>query len=250
MNPIIPDWPDLPDNVAAMTTTRWGGVSRIPYDDGTGAGGLNLGVHVGDSELDVLQNRARLRDLLPAEPAWLSQVHGVTVVNAADAKNTPEADASIATKPGMVCAIQTADCLPVLFCDVQGKVVGASHAGWRGLLHGVLENTVAHMRAAGAGEIVAWLGPAIGPQRFEVGAEVMQAFVERDSKALAAFHPLHDQPGKYLADIYQLARQSLSKVDVTRIRGGEFCTVTEHKQFYSYRRDKVTGRMASLIWLK
>jgi YfiH family protein len=250
MNFIFPDWAGAPANIGALATMRTGGVSHAPYDDGAGGGGLNLGAHVGDRLQDVAQNRALLRALLPAEPAWLSQVHGTNVVDAASVQATPEADASIATQAGVVCVIQTADCLPVLLCDTAGQVVGAAHAGWRGLANGVLENTVARMRDAGAGEILAWLGPAIGPQRFEVGEDVVAAFVERDAKASAAFRSLAGVPGKYLADIYLLARHRLAQIGVQKSYGGGFCSMTDHRRFYSYRRDKVTGRMASLIWIK
>ena len=250
MDLIIPDWSGIPANIGALTTTRRGGVSQAPYDDGTGAGGLNVGTHVGDDVHAVTQNRQLLNKMLPSQPVWLNQVHGVTVVDAASVTGVPEADASMSTVPGVVCAIQTADCLPVLFCDAAGKVVGAAHAGWRGLLHGVLGNTVERMRMAGAGEIIAWLGPAIGPQSFEVGEEVMHAYTERDRDAHASFTPVSDRPGKYWADIYQLARQALVKAGINKIYGGGFCTVTDRDTFYSYRRDKVTGRMASLIWIK
>jgi YfiH family protein len=250
MDFIVPDWVGAPANVGALSTLRQGGVSRAPYDDGAGGGGMNLGTHVGDTPEHVLQNRALLRAMLPAEPAWLSQVHGTTLLDAATARDVPEADACIATQPGVVCAIQTADCLPVLFCDTQGRVVGAAHAGWRGLAAGVLENTLAGMRNAGAGEILAWMGPAIGPECFEVGQDVLTAFAERDGDAPAAFRPIAGQPGKYLADIYGLARTILRKAGVARIHGGGLCTVTDRSRFYSYRRDKTTGRMASLIWLK
>jgi YfiH family protein len=250
MDLIIPDWEGMPANIGALSTTRRGGFSLAPYDDGAGAGGLNLGLHVQDDRQAVIQNRQLLNTILPAEPAWLTQVHGVTVVDAGSAVNAPEADASIATAPGIVCAIQTADCLPVLFCDVAGKVVGAAHAGWRGLLHGVLQNTLTQMRNAGAGEIIAWLGPAIGSQCFEVGAEVMQAFTGQDQDTQPAFKAVENSPGKYLADIYQLARYALSRSGVSKIYGGGFCTMTDCNTFYSYRRDKMTGRMASLIWIK
>jgi polyphenol oxidase len=247
---IVPDWTDAPVNVGALSTTRRGGTSLAPYDDGAGGGGLNLGSHVGDDLEAVRQNRASLRSLVPKEPAWLTQVHGARVLDAAVTANAPEADASIATRSGVVCVIQTADCLPVLFCDVNGRVVGAAHAGWRGLAGGVLQHTIARMRDAGAGEIMAWLGPAIGPQRFEVGQEVYDTFVGRDPAMATAFAPLGNQTGKYLADIYALARMALRNEGVDRIFGGDFCTVIEKGLFYSYRRDKVTGRMASLIWLK
>jgi polyphenol oxidase len=233
-----------------MTTLRRGGVSRAPYDDGSGAGGLNLGTHVGDLPQHVEQNRLLVQALLPARPAWLSQIHGTAVVDAAGATDTPKADASVATRRDLVCAIQTADCLPVLFCDAAGRVVGAAHAGWRGLAGGVLQNTITAMRNAGADEILAWLGPAIGPQRFEVGEDVLNAFAAVDVKTGAAFEPVAGRPGKYLADIYRLARVMLAKVDVQRVYGGGLCTMTDDRRFYSYRRDKVTGRMASLIWIK
>ncbi|HJV82627.1 peptidoglycan editing factor PgeF [Noviherbaspirillum sp.] len=249
MDFITPDWINVPDNVGAISTTRTGGFSLAPYDDGTGGGGLNLGTHVGDDPDAVAKNRVLLRTLLPTEPAWLSQVHGTVVLDAADAADAPNADASIATRAGIVCVIQTADCLPVLFCDVQGRVVGAAHAGWRGLASGVLENTVSRMRDAGAGDILAWMGPAIGPRSFEVGQDVFDAFVERDASMASAFRALPDQR-KYLADIYSLARTRLASAGVGQVYGGGLCTVTDARRFYSYRRDKVTGRMASLIWLK
>lgn len=250
MDLIFPDWADAPVNVGTLSTTRRGGASLAPYDDGAGGGGLNLGSHVGDDPKAVRQNRASLRSLVPAEPVWLTQVHGAGVIDATVAANAPEADASIATRPGAVCVIQTADCLPVLFCDMNGQVVGAAHAGWRGLAGGVLQHTVTRMRDAGAGEIMAWLGPAIGPQCFEVGQEVYDTFVSLDPAMATAFAPLDNQAAKYLADIYALARKVLCNEGVDRIFGGDFCTVTEKDLFYSYRRDKVTGRMASLIWLK
>ena len=250
MDFLIPDWTNAPSNVGALSTLRCGGVSVAPYDDGTGGGGLNLGTHVGDEPAHVRHNRALLHTFLPAEPAWLTQVHGVNVLDAASVCNAPQADASFTTQFGVVCAILTADCLPVLFCDTVGTVVGAAHAGWRGLAAGVLENTVAQMRAAGARELIAWLGPAIGPQRFEVGQDVFDAFIARDVKMSSAFQSIEGTPGKYLVDIYQLARATLHSVGIVHIAGGGLCTVSDASRFYSYRRDKVTGRMASLIWLK
>lgn len=245
---LTPHWPDAPANIGALTTLRGGGVSAAPYDDGQGGGGLNLGVHVGDDPACVQRNRALLQGVLPGRPAWLNQVHGVAVADAAQVQAglVPEADASFAAAPGAVCAIMTADCLPVLFCSADGGVVAAAHAGWRGLANGVLEGTLQAMRAAGAGEILAWLGPAIGPQRFEVGADVLAAF--QPVAPAAAFVPLAGQPGKYLADIYALARAVLRRHGVDSIAGGEHCTVSEPARFYSYRRDGVTGRQASLIW--
>lgn len=250
MDCIIPDWINAPANVGALSTTRKGGFSRAPYDDGAGGDGLNLGMHVGDDPDAVTRNRALLRATLPGEPRWLSQVHGALVLDAVDVENAPQADASIATQAGVVCAIQTADCLPVLFCDAQGSVVGAAHAGWRGLASGVLENTVSRMRDAGAADIFAWMGPAIGPRCFEVGQDVFATFVERDEKLGSAFKSIADRSQKYFADIYSLARATLINVGVEQIYGGGLCTVTDARRFYSYRRDKVTGRMASLIWLK
>ncbi|HJW56091.1 MAG TPA: peptidoglycan editing factor PgeF [Burkholderiaceae bacterium] len=250
MDVIVPNWPGMPPNVGALSTTRRGGISTAPWDDGTGGGGLNLGAHVGDRIDHVLHNRALLRSMLPSEPAWLSQIHGTHVVDAAGVDLAPEADASIAVKRGAVCAILTADCLPVLLCDTKGIVVGAAHAGWRGLAHGILEQTVAAMRQAGAESISAWLGPAIGPERFEVGAEVRDTFLGHDRAACVAFRPVAGLPDKYLADIYALARARLAAVGVRQCFGGEFCTVSDPASFYSYRRDRITGRMASLIWLK
>jgi YfiH family protein len=233
--------------VHALSTSRRGGSSAAPYDDGAGGPGLNLGAHVGDDPASVAANRARLRASLPTEPAWLAQVHGADVVDAAQLAGTPEADASFSTRPGVVCAVLTADCLPVLLADRAGRVVGASHAGWRGLAGGVLQATVERMRAAGAQDMQAWLGPAIGPRRFEVGPEVRAAFVAVNPGAEKAFRPRADN--KYLADIYLLARLVLQGCGVTAVSGGERCTVSEADCFYSYRRDGVTGRMASLIWL-
>ncbi len=255
---LLPDWPDAPAGVGAAATTRRGGVSLAPYDDGQGGGGLNLGPHVADDPAAVARNRALLAAQLPAAPAWISQVHGVVVVDAALVAPgaAPEADASIASVPGVVCAVMTADCLPVLLADVDGKVVGAAHAGWRGLAAGVLGATVAAMRAAGAGEITAWLGPAIGPRQFEVGAEVRAAFVAgaRDAAEAVvlarAFSPYAGREGKFLADMAALARCFLARDGVVRVSGGDACTVTGKARFYSYRRDGVTGRQASLIWIK
>ena len=255
IHPAMPDqWPDLPDAFGALATTRRGGVSAGAYDDGQGGGGLNLGLHTGDDRETVQANRARLQAFLPGRPAWIAQVHGADVVDAATVQPggpVCTGDASISTVPGTVCAILTADCLPVLFADLGGKVSGAAHAGWRGLAGGVLEQTVAAMRAAGAGEITAWLGPAIGPGAFEVGPDVKAAFeAALPGQVDDAFRVHTDRPGKYLADIYLLARRTLARAGVTRVHGGGRCTATETDWFYSYRRDGVTGRQASLIWLK
>lgn len=241
-------WPDLPAGVRVLSTRRGGGGSVAPFDDGAG-GGFNLGLHVGDDPLHVAANRRQLRSLLPAEPSWLTQVHGISVVDAAVVPNGAVADASVADQAGVVCAILSADCLPVLFCDAGGAVVGAAHAGWRGLAGGVLQATVTAMRATGAGDILAWLGPAIGPRHFEVGAEVCQCFVERDPDAMIAFMPIAERPGKYRADLYRLARMALAQVGIDRVAGGDQCTYTQRDDFFSFRRDGQTGRMASLIWI-
>lgn len=252
---VIPDWPALPASIGALATTRAGGVSTGPYNDGRGGGGLNLGLHVGDDPAAVAENRARLQVLLPGRPAWISQVHGNGVVDAATVgpdQPIRVGDASIASGSGVVCAILTADCLPVLFADLGGQVVGAAHAGWRGLAGGVLRETVRAMRAAGAGEITAWMGPAIGPLAFEVGQDVFDSFAAALPGVDIGFafrrHP--DHASKYLADMFALARLMLERDGVSSIAGGIHCTATERDRFYSYRRDGVTGRQASLIWLK
>ena len=266
---LVPDWPGAPANIGFVCTTRRGGVSPDPYGPGpqaiaTAGGGLNLGVHVGDDPSNVAFNRAILRGRLPTEPAWLSQVHGTVVVRAdrLGRGEVPEADASIAAMPGAVCAIQTADCLPVLLANRAGTVVGAAHAGWRSLAGGILESTVDAMRAEvgsseEGGEISAWLGPAIGPQEFEVGEDVLAACLSgADGAAVdeaavrSAFVARPGISGKYLADIYALARLALKRVGVNDVSGGDLCTVSDASRFYSYRRDKVTGRQASLIWIK
>ncbi|MDR2188300.1 MAG: peptidoglycan editing factor PgeF [Azonexus sp.] len=234
-----PQWP-APPRVAAWQTLRGGGCSPVPWAS------FNLGDHVGDAPERVAANRARLRALLPAEPRWLRQVHGIAVVNAATVKDAPEADAAFSRQPGVVCAVMTADCLPVLFCDRAASVVAVAHAGWRGLAAGVLEATVAAMNSP-PDQLLAWLGPAIGPRRFEVGGEVRAVFTGHDPAAAAAFQP--QGSGKWLADLYLLARQRLAALGVKAISGGEHCTVSEPERFFSYRRDGLTGRMATLIWL-
>ena len=238
---ILPDWP-APANVRAMVTTRVGGVSHAPYDS------FNLAIHVGDDPAAVRENRARLRTalVLPAEPLWLKQVHGVAVVDAARAGIEPEADGAFAAQPGTVCAVLTADCLPVLLCNRAGTKVAALHAGWRGLAGGVIDAGVQAIGVAGD-ELLAWLGPAIGPASFEVGPEVRAAFVQHDTQAAQAFRAVRD--GKYLADIYSLARLRLQRLGVAAVYGGELCTVTDGAHFFSYRRDGATGRMAALVWL-
>ncbi|HHN8305390.1 polyphenol oxidase [Morganella morganii] len=238
---ITPQWP-LPTGVRACSSLRTGGVSQPPFDS------LNLGLHTGDSPEDVARNRAILAEAagFPDTPLWLNQVHGTDVAILDD--NTPrgpQADAVYTRTPGKVCAIMTADCLPVLFCSRDGREVAGAHAGWRSLCGGVLENTVSCFTAAPS-DIIAWLGPAIGPQKFEVGAEVREAFMAHAAEAASAFIPHGD---KYLADIYQLARQRLAAAGVTAVSGGTECTVTDSARFFSYRRDARTGRMASFIWI-
>ena len=238
---ITPDWP-APTNVRAAVTTRTGGVSHAPYDN------FNLAAHVCDDPAAVRENRARLRTALalPSEPLWLKQVHGIVVVDAAQGGVEPEADGAFTAQPGAVCAVLTADCLPLLLCNRAGTKVAALHAGWRGLAGGVIEAGVQALGAPGS-ELLAWFGPAIGPQAFEVGAEVRAAFVQQDAQAAQAFRAASE--GKYLADIYLLARQRLQRLGVAAMYGGGFCTVTEGTRFFSYRRDGATGRMAALIWL-
>ena len=252
---IVPDWP-APARVRAVSTTRHGGVSTGPYGVADGsAGGLNLGTHVGDDAIAVATNRARLASHLPAMPRWLEQVHGCGVATAdEEGDDVPRADASVSTAPGHVCAIMTADCLPVLLCNTAGTVVGAAHAGWRGLCDGVIEATLARMaaRSGGQAQWLAWLGPAIGPAAFEVGAEVREAFLqqalpEERASVEAAF--VAGAPGKYLADLYALARIRLARAGCTQVFGGDACTVSDPDRFYSYRRDRTTGRMATLVWL-
>ncbi len=235
---ILPDWP-APAGVRALVTTRAGGVSEAPF------GPFNPAAHVGDDPEAVKVNRARLRALLPAEPVWLDQVHGVAVLEAGRDPGC-RADASMTREAGVVCAVLTADCLPVLFCDREGSVVAAAHAGWRGLAAGVLTCTVERMGCASS-EILAWLGPAIGPDAFEVGPEVRDAFVGRLDGAGAAFRPGEDD--RLHADIYRLARLELAQAGVHAVYGGGFCTVRQRGLFHSYRRDGRTGRIASVIWM-
>lgn len=234
---IVPDWP-VPPNVKALQTTRSGGFSAAPYDS------LNLGDHVGDDPLAVERNRQLLGELLPSEPIWLEQVHEVDVIQAEYAGCRPAADACIARSKNAVCVVMTADCLPVLLCDETGSVVGAAHAGWRGLASGVIEATVEAMGVPGE-RLLAWLGPAIGPQAFEVGDDVRQAFLSHDPTSARAFITRGD---KFLADIYSLARRRLAALGVERIHGGGYCTFNDRQRFFSYRRDGQTGRMATLIW--
>lgn len=251
-NLIIPDWP-APAGVHALVTTRQGGVSTGPWAS------FNLASHVGDDATAVAANRALLRQSLPADPPWLTQVHGALCVDAAQVQSGIEADASFTRQRGVVCAVLTADCLPVLLCDDQASVVAAVHAGWRGLADGVIEASVAAMQTPGE-QLMAWLGPAIGPTAFEVGADVRDAFLAHDMQAAQAFTSI--AADKWLCDIYLLARQRLQALNIRRtprvlpagrVTSAEFpgyCTVRDIDRFYSFRRDGVTGRMASCIWLE
>ena len=245
---ISPVWP-APANVKALQTTRNGGVSQAPYAN------LNLGVHVGDDVLVVAKNRQRLSSYIPSEPVWLNQVHGIEVIDAAKSTCLQNADASFTTQNNVVCVTMTADCLPVLLCDKAGTVVAAVHAGWRGLCDGAIEAAVNKMRV-NTGEILAWLGPAIGPNAFEVGDDVRQQFMAQDSQAALAFKPHIETQlnGRWLCDMYLIAQQRLNKLGVTLIYGAgineNYCTYTDEARFFSFRRDNITGRMASMIWLE
>lgn len=263
---VWPQWKVSP-RVRAFVTTRAGGVSDAPYDGGApGAGGLNLGFSSGDAPEAVKENRRRALALTGSRnAAWLEQVHGAQIEHAhavierlAHGERT-RADASVTDRAGVVCVVMTADCLPVLFCDDDGRAVGAAHAGWRGLAGGIVEKTgerVATLAGVPASKLNAFLGPAIGPDAFEVGEDVLDAFIAaapaaRRDATKAAFRHVGGAPAKYFADIYALARLRLADlgVDAARIHGGTHCTVTERARFYSYRRDRVTGRMAAMIWL-
>jgi hypothetical protein len=235
---LTPDWP-APIWVKACITTRSGGISAAPFDS------FNLGEHVEDDPVAVTKNRQRLISQLGCKPAWLRQVHGVAVVPA-EPGDVLEADASWTATPGVACSVMTADCLPALFCDRAGSRVAAAHAGWRGLAGGVLEATL-DAQAVAPEDVLAWLGPAIGPHAFEVGAEVREAFMAVHPQAAEAF-VASVNPGRYMADIYQLARIRLAARGVTAVYGGGFCTYSDPR-FYSYRRTAQTGRFASLIWL-
>jgi YfiH family protein len=235
-----------PDNVRSLISTRKGGFSSEAYE------GFNLALHVGDDPEIVIKNRQLLRQELPSEPVWLNQVHGTQVFDVDEYKGgLIDADAAVTSEANRVLTIMTADCLPVLFSDLSGNVVGVAHAGWRGLCAGVLENTIKLMRQKLKNEtaqIVAYLGPAIGPTRFEVGQDVFDAFVGSDDLAAQAFIK-SNREGKYMANLYLLARQRLIKMGVIDIQGGRDCTYLDSR-FYSYRRNSITGRMASCIWIK
>jgi polyphenol oxidase len=265
---VQPTWNVAP-RVRALITTRNGGVSEPPFgrwhDDAEQPGGLNLGMKTGDDPAAVATNRVRLLNLAGVgEAAWLDQIHGAGIVRAEDvlaharATGTPtQADACVTDRPGTVCVVMVADCMPVLLCDEAGRAVGAAHAGWRGLAAGIVEQTarrVADLAGVAAASLHAYLGPAIGPAAFEVGADVRDAFMNGVGDAqreatVNAFIKHPQNPGKYLADLAALARLRLQRLGVTRIAGGDLCTVTQRERFYSYRRDRETGRMAALIWL-
>jgi YfiH family protein len=236
---IRPDWP-APDNVRAFTSTRKGGISTGQWSS------LNLGSNCGDDPRRVQKNRILLRTLLPAKPHWLNQVHGTTVVSLSESYDPEQtADASVCTTAEQVCAILTADCLPVLFCNKAGTKVAAAHAGWRGLANGILEATVAAMDC-NPSDMLAWLGPAIGPNAFEVQQDVYDAFCTNNPDNASAFKPHND---RWLADLYELAKLALARVGVERLSGGQHCTYSDREKFFSYRRDGETGRFATLVWI-
>jgi YfiH family protein len=240
---ITPAWP-APAAVRAFVTTRAGGAGTGPFAS------FNLGLRAGDDPRAVAANRQRLRAMLPSEPAWLHQVHGTAVVDAAgvSAGEEPRADASWTDRPGVVCAVLVADCMPVVLCAEDGSRVGVAHAGWRGLAGGVVERTLEAMGTEPR-QALAWLGPAIGPTAFEVGADVLEAFAGKAAQDAEAFVPIAGRPDKWMADLFTLARLRLRRLGVTRIHGGGLCTHSDPDRFFSYRRDRVTGRMAALAWI-
>ena len=244
MNAIYPNW-QAPKNIKALTTVRSGGVSLPPFDS------FNLGDHVCDDPKAVQQNRSLLVDKfdLPHQPLFLTQTHSTKVIELPFTGSNVEADAVYTQQANQVCLVMTADCLPVLFFNKEGTEVAAAHAGWRGLCDGILEETVAKFKCP-TSDIIAWLGPAIGPTAFQVGEEIIEQFCAFDSNAKLAFTPDLTTSGKFLCNLYQLATQRLNKLGITEISGGGHCTYTEQDKFFSYRRDKQTGRMASLIWIE
>jgi polyphenol oxidase len=235
----IPDWP-APPNVKAIQTTRDGGYSVAPFES------FNLGSHVQDDNLSVARNRQLLRKYLPSEPVWLNQVHGIDVVDAIKTLCIKDADASFSKNKNVVCVTMTADCLPVLLCNTQGTAVASIHAGWRSLCDGVIESTI---NAIGeeSENLIAWLGPAIGPDAFEVGGEVREAFITKHAQAEDAFKSAGN---KWLGNLYLLAKQRLNKQGVSKIYGGGECTYSNSSQYFSFRRDGITGRMATMIWFE
>jgi YfiH family protein len=238
---IQPDWP-APPWIKAYTTLRTGGTSPAPYND------FNLALDVGDKTEVVESNRVLLQQTLnlPTEPIWIKQIHSNIVIPALDENKHKQADASFSKNINQICAVLTADCLPVLLCDRQGSFVAAIHAGWRGLTNGIIEKTLFAIQP-GNGQILAWLGPAISQKHFEVGDEVRDCFLQNDPSAASAFIPT--KIGHWLCDLYTLARLQLKKIGISAIYGGEYCTFRDVDKFYSYRRDtRTTGRIASLIW--
>jgi YfiH family protein len=257
MAALIPAWP-APANVKALFTTRRGGVSTGRWDDAQGRGGLNLGANCGDEPQRVALNRRRLDEQVGVPVRWLAQVHGARAIEVAAAGEAGEpggfppvesADAQVTTASGLALGVLVADCLPVLLADRAGSIIGAAHAGWRGLCAGVLENSVGAMRARRPdADVIAWLGPCIGPSAFEVGEDVVDAFVTQDAQAALQFRP-GERPGKWWADLPGLAARRLAQVGVTSIARAGACTVANREDFWSYRRDGVCGRMAGVIWL-
>ncbi len=241
-NIIIPDWP-APTNIRALSTTRQGGISQPPFDS------FNVGDHVNDDSHCVALNRAQLtrQENLPEDPRWLKQVHGHLVINSQQWQLGTEADAIVSQQSNHVCTIMTADCLPILLCNQQGDTVAAIHAGWRSLASGIIEQTLRSFQCD-SNTIMAWLGPAIGPEQFEVGPDVYDAFCSQSPESAQAFKAIDNT--HYLANIYHLAKQRLVNQGVTAIYGGDFCTVSEKQRFFSYRRDGQSGRMATLIWIQ
>ena len=246
MNPhpewLVPDWP-APQRVRAFVTTRTGGVSTGEYAS------MNLGLSSGDVAENVARNRAIVRRVLPGDPTWLAQVHGVDVadLDAASGPERPRADAAVTATPGRVAVVLTADCMPLFFCDKAGRRVAVAHAGWRGMSAGVIESAVRAV-AADPADVLAWMGPAIGPEAFEVGPEVKEAFERDDPAASDGFAP--GRPGKHMADLYALARRRLAGAGVREVGGGNFCTFNDRARFFSYRRVQQSGRMGAFIWIE
>ncbi len=239
---IIPDWP-APPWIKAFTTTRRGGFSHPPFDS------LNLSLLVGDKHSAVTKNHQLLKTSLglTKEPFWLKQVHGTKIISANASPSNSEADAIYSHEPQVVCAVQTADCLPLLVCSrTRHYCIAAIHAGWKGLAAGIIENSIQALDCPTA-DLLVWLGPAIGPQAFVVGEEVIMTFTDKHPEAKTAFQQINSN--KWLANVYQLAKQRLHKLGINAIYGGKYCTYMNKEQFFSFRRDKVTGRMASLIWI-
>ncbi|MBC7782073.1 MAG: peptidoglycan editing factor PgeF [Proteobacteria bacterium] len=237
---ITPDWP-APPGVQALFTTRNGGVSVGAYAS------LNLGLHTDDDILAVAENQRRLAQHLPAAPRWLNQVHGHHAVAAHEIDAPPRADASFTDQPDVVCAVLIADCMPVLLCTDDGTVVAAVHCGWRGLAGGVIDSTLVAMNVDPK-RVIAWLGPAIGPKAFEVGADVRAAFLALDPANDLEFAVSTDVPDKWFADLFALGRRQLARAGVGHVYGGGVCTVSDPQRFFSYRRERVTGRMAAMVW--